>query len=115
MKRIECNANQRLMWDVVCREANYFIGGLENTLYDYSEKDKEYKAAKAILLNFEDVRVYVSSEVYMSPEWKNMEHTHFITKKWLDTRIFNLTRKALKDTLENLCMSTNGLPERIKD
>ena len=115
MKRIECNMNQRRMWDAICREANTYIGGLENTLMDYERNTKEYKEAKAELLSFEDVRAYVASEVYNSPEWKYSENTHFITKKWLDARIHNLTRKALKDTLEYLGLSTEGIPARIED
>ena len=115
MKLIECNRNQRTMWNVVCREANLYIGGLENTMQDYEENEKEYKDAKAELLDFESVRSYVASEVYHSPEWRKMDNTHFITKEWLDRRIHNLTRKILKETLELLGMSTEGLPEAKKD
>lgn len=115
MKRSECNGNQRLMWDVVCREANTYIGGLENTLQDYGTETEEYKKAKAELQNFEEVRKYVAGMVYGSPEWKRLQNTHFITRDWLDTRIFNLTRVILKETSEYLSLDTKDLPAKIED
>ena len=104
-----------MMWNVVCREANLYIGGLENTLNDFGIATKEYKEAKADLLDFEGTRKYVAAQVYTSPEWKSLQNTHFITKAWLDTRIFNLTRKILKETREFLGMTIADIPARIED
>ena len=115
MKRNDCNANQRLMWNVVCREANNYIGGLENTLMDYEPETEEYKQAKAELEDFDSVKEFVASEVLHSIEWEKMQNTHFITREWLDTRIFNLTRKILRGAREDLGMDTTNLPAKIED
>lgn len=115
MKRIECNMNQRRMWDVICREADTYIGGLENTLNDFTPRTKEYKKAKSELMDFEGIKTYVASEVYHSPEWKYLNNMHFVTKEWLDKRIHNLTRKILKETREFLGMSIDNLPSRMED
>jgi hypothetical protein len=104
-----------MMWNVVCREANLYIGGLENTLNDFGTATKEYKEAKADLMDFEGTRKYVAEQVYTSPEWKSLQNTHFITKAWLDTRIFNLTRKILKETREFIGMTIADIPARIED
>lgn len=89
MKRSECNYNQRIMWSVVVREANLYIGGLENTLMDYDHRAKEYREAKAELMNFEEVRKFVEGQVYCSLEWKSLQSTHFVTRQFVDARIHN--------------------------
>jgi len=60
MKLSECNANQKKAFLNIKNAAGWFIGGLENTLLDYSESDEEYIRAKETLEDHD----YLVSEVY---------------------------------------------------
>lgn len=49
MKVSEMNARERKAFINIKHAANDLLGGLENTLMDYSENEDEYKNAKALL------------------------------------------------------------------
>lgn len=51
MKVSEMNAREKKAFYNIKHAANDLLGGLENTLLDYSEDEEEYKSAKATLEN----------------------------------------------------------------
>lgn len=53
MKLSECNARERKAFLNIKYASYDLIGGLENTMLDYSEDSEQYKRAKALLDNHE--------------------------------------------------------------
>lgn len=98
----ECNDNQKAMWRVVCREANMYIGGLENTTLDYPEDSDDYKNAINELKDTDGCIEYVMYEVFHSLEWERLSHLHFVTKEWVEERCRRLTKKILRESREEL-------------
>lgn len=49
MKPVEMNERQKKAFYNIKHAANHLLGGLENTMLDYSEDDEEYKSAERLL------------------------------------------------------------------
>lgn len=95
MKFTDCNEHQKAAWRLMNKCYNDYIGGLENTLLDYSEDEKEYQSAKRALADPEGLLETVYS--YTQEEATRMgfaKHIRFAGEKWLKERI---ARKLLKE------------------
>lgn len=68
MKVKDMNERQKKAFYNIKHAANDLLGGLENTLLDYSEDSEEYKSAKAFLDDHnalvQDLYIRATSEVY---------------------------------------------------
>ena len=55
MKVSEMNARQKKAFHNIYWAAQHLLGGLENTLLDYSEDSDDYKSAEALLKNHKEL------------------------------------------------------------
>lgn len=105
MKLSECNARQRKAWINIKNAANWELGGLENTLCDYAEDEQEYKEAKALLDNHEELVNYLyecaTTNIYTegsccfnkTATQKELRDINFCGKEWLMARCEARIRK----------------------
>lgn len=98
MKFSECNATQKQVWILVQETANQWIGGLENQMMDSPRGSEDWESAKKALLDEEGVIAHVRSEVFNSPQWKNIDHLHFVTREWTEERIQKRVKKSISIT-----------------
>lgn len=97
MKVSEMNKRQKKAFYNIKYAARYLIGGLENIMLDYPKNSEEYKSAKALLNNHDELVLNVyynaTSEVYGDGEvWfgkyaeKFIKDINFCGKEWLMER-----------------------------
>lgn len=97
MKFSEMDSRQKKATINVKNAANDLLGGLENTLSDYTPDTEEYKAAKATLSNHKELvetlyrnattNIYRDGSVWFSKEaQKAIKDIRFCGKEWLMER-----------------------------
>lgn len=95
MKFADCNEHQKAAWKLMREIYNDILGGLENTLLDYSEDEEEYQRAKRALADGEGLLVTVYYDTQREATRLGFaKHLRFAGEKWLKERI---ARKLLKD------------------
>lgn len=105
MKLSECNARERKAFINIKNAANWELGGLENTLYDYAEDEQEYKEAKALLDDHDALVNYLykcaTTTIYTegsccfnkAATQKELRDINFCGKDWLMARCEARIRK----------------------
>lgn len=87
------NQHEKVINQLVRQCVSEWIGGLENTMQDYTEDTEEYQNAKA-MLNHDDLFNMFYSDIMAETKRNAKSHLRFAGKKFIEERIENALEKC---------------------